>query len=138
MNLNKEFLNSIRETTLQQSRELGESNDCGVISISIASGRPYQEIHKLFVKHGRSKGKGVSLNMIKRVLDDLGYKSDWDVCQAVFGKRVPVTHARGYFREGNYIAITRTHALAVVNGNVVDWMEGRRHQIKFFFKLDRK
>ena len=123
------------KTVLESSNKICETNDCGVISMSIATGKSYEECHKAFKKAGRKDRRGVGLGMIENVLQQFGFNNEIKVCATEFGKRITVNQAGKYLKDGNYIAVTRNHALAIVNGVPHDWTEGRRHQVKFFYKV---
>ena len=122
-------------TVLESSNKFNETADCGVISMSIATGKSYEECHKAFKKAGRKDRRGVNLQMIEDVLSEFGFSNKHKACLLEFGKRITVNQAGKYLKDGNYIAVTRNHALAIVNGVVHDWTEGRRHQVKFFYKI---
>ena len=129
-------ISTIYKTVNESSERINEANDCAVIAMSITTGKSYTECHEAFKKAGRQDRRGVSLGMIENVIKQFGIMSPMMVCQSEFRKRIPVTQAPRYFRDGKYIAITRSHALAVVDGVVHDWTNGRRHQIKYFYKID--
>ena len=122
-------------TVLESSNKFNETADCSVISMSIATGKSYEECHKAFKEAGRKDRRGVGLGMIENVLQQFGFNNEIKVCATELGKRITVNQAGKYLKDGKYIAVTRNHALAIVNGVVHDWTEGRRHQVKFFYKV---
>jgi hypothetical protein len=90
-----------------------ESNDCAVRALSIACDIPYHEAHSRFSKVGRKPNKGVSVDMLSRVLGDRPIGSDWlSYTLSRFCALKP---------KGRFLVLKRNHAFAVVNGVVHDW-----------------
>ena len=58
------------------------------------------------------------------------------ICQRVFGKRITVNQAPNYLLKGKYLLFVSGHVLAMVDGEVLDWTQGRRHQVKGYLKID--
>ena len=52
------------ETVLQERKELNETNDCAVISLSQVIGKDYREVLEEMYKLGRKKRKGTSWYVI--------------------------------------------------------------------------
>lgn len=117
-------------------KAFNETNDCAVIALSIVCQKPYLDVHTTFMKVGRKYRKGVSLGMIKQVIVMLtGTAPEYKFAYHEFGKRVTVSKVGNFLNRGRYVAITRNHCLAVVDGNVQDWTNGRKHQVQTFMKV---
>lgn len=102
--------------------EYGEKNDCTVKAIAAACEVSYGKAHRTLAKLGRQRGRGASLMMIHRAVEAvIGTTSDYH--QTYKGSAVGLTLNR--FRKahptGNYIICSRGHAMAVVNGELIDW-----------------
>ena len=117
---------SLPNEIVAASSKMRETNDCAVKAIAIATSTPYVKVHRLCRQAGRRPRKGTHLNIMKRVLAELGwkihYRPEWKGKTATTLK-VPFS--------GRYIAFTSQyrHALALRGGLVKDWTDGRRHRI---------
>lgn len=117
-------------------KALNETNDCAVIAVSIVCQKPYDDVHKVFMQVGRKCRRGVSRDMIFRAIKIVtGAEPEYKFAYHEFGKRVTVSKVGNFLNRGRYVAITRNHCLAVVDGNVQDWTDGRRHQVQTFMKV---
>ena len=110
---------------------------CGPLAIAITANLPYDIVRQHVVLEGlykpRSGGMLVS-NMIK-ALQDFGFTVKLrSVKHETGANRTPRTIGR-YYPTGRYIAITSTHALALVNGKVEDWTRERKHKIYELIEL---
>lgn len=109
-----------------------EKNDCAVRALANASKIPYLDAHKLLSKHGRESKGGCNTYTYHSAYTEAGL-----TLIGVYG----TTNATNYFRRylicahlkgctlknvmedlkwGSYVVIIRGHALAVVNGNIID------------------
>lgn len=140
-------------TMAEQAKELGEDNDCTVKAVTVTTGAPYNEVHELFKKHGRQKGKGASLSIMSKVLDDLGFKADV-IDPLFFIVRYPGIHNtlknvtshhpdrfNEVWRDGhNYIFFVSgyRHCVGIVNGVNHDWTKGRAKLCKRIWRILEK
>jgi hypothetical protein len=116
--------------------ELDDSNACAVIAFSIVTGMSPEIMQKAFSLVGRKKGRGVRPTMIHEVLQGFSIPHEWlhGVRQPNGSHYTPKTIGR-YCHKGKYIAFSRSHALAVVDGIVHDWTDGRKHRIIHLLKI---
>ena len=125
----------------RRSDEYGETNDCGVKAVALATGVHYGTVWELFSKHGRKNSKGVCNNMMRAVVKELGFSINYLVHQYWcdddyrfkrstdrFGK-TPKS-IRNLDPSRKYLIHVYRHVLAYVNGSVEDWTKNRRHIIK--------
>lgn len=124
------------ERCIRQARELKERNDCAVIATSIVTCQEYDDVHKLFVKHGRHPGGRTPVNVTLRVLKDLG-RGLKDVTK-LYNSRTVTTLERELFGHEVLMVRVRGHVLAVRDGHVHDWTRGRRHRINQVLRVVTK
>ena len=108
----------------------GETNDCAVISIAIATGKTYDEAHTALRRAGRRRRRGCSTSVMQTALWLLGF--EFEKLDTWKGK-TPATLTLP--RKDNYIALTCDHALAIKFGLIKDWTDGRRHRITEVWKI---
>ena len=103
------------------SADYREKNDCTVKAIALACGVSYGKAHRTLAKLGRQRGRGVTMATIAEALKRLGVTVN--LYEALNHDAIDLTikrFAREY-REGNYIICTRAHAIAVREGELIDW-----------------
>lgn len=110
-----------------------DNNMCTVIALACCKNWTYEGAYKYAQKHGRKHGCGMIVSKIERML---GIKwEDWKWTQELYGRRLtPNTFAKMH-PKGKYYCLTRSHAIAIVDGVVQDWTEGRRYQIQRFIEV---
>jgi len=93
-----------------------ERRDCVVRAFTIATGKPYAEVHAMFTRHGRKRGCGTSRKTYLKVAAELGLKYVSQRCSVV-----------RFLDDRQYApvcaAFVRGHAFAVEKGAVVDIMD---------------
>ena len=132
-----------------------DTKDCAVIAVSIATDTDYDVVHKMMKKNGRKDGKGTPYDIIMKTLAELGYTTNalredsytWGrrrykkvkrVLRTVVGRSYEVlkfvnADTIGQMNdhklpEGTFLVQTYSHILAVKDGKVHDWTNGRRHR----------
>jgi len=92
----------------------GERNDCVVRALSLAFNKPYEEIHALCNKVGRTKGKGMRWGQVDLAIQELTgnglAKMDRPSRKQTF-----TTFARDH-KVGSYLVIKSGHAVALIDG----------------------
>lgn len=131
-----------------ESRAMNETNDCTVRALAAASGESYLEAHRALAKHGRPHRKGPSAKRVyahgryhidcpalRKAALDLG--CTWKVLEPTEYQAKTMTTATRDRRlaKGRFICMVRGHVAAVVDGEVIDWTDGRRHRIKEVYEL---
>lgn len=117
------------------SSQLYESKDCAVRALSNAGHMEYDEAHDLLAYHGRPDRKGTKHDTLITAYKEAGFT---DI--TVFGTTKPAKfYSKKYSNDirktedgitlknfckkyniGRYIVVYAGHALAVVNGNIID------------------
>lgn len=106
--------------------DIGEHNDCAVKAVCLATRTPYERVHQLFLDAGRRFRGRTKDEYTYTVLSTLGVHL------------MEIPHVPNTVREcerelrfsNNYLIWTRGHILAMINGTVQDWTNGRRHRPK--------
>lgn len=127
-------MNYIKPIDFGETRE-GESKDCAVRALANASLMEYDDAHEHMAYHGRQDRRGTQHKTLVEGYMDAGFTK-----MTVFGttkgamfysrkyERFVDSHENGItlenfckkFNKGRYIVVYSGHALAVVNGQVVD------------------
>lgn len=109
-----------------------ESNDCTVRALANASNIPYKSAHDLLKKHGRKSGCGCNSDVWHKAYTEAGFK-----LLGLYGttartrhisKKIGVSPKSGIsigrllpsLGNGRYIVVITGHALAIVDGNIID------------------
>lgn len=113
----------------------GEKNCCTVVAISIVMNISFIKSQKhLFECCGRVKGKGVTLDNIKKLHGSFkNYKT------TVFDFSGQYVTLRKFCEEnpqGRFFVLVRGHALAVVDGVVYDHSDKPRRVVKWVMKVE--
>ena len=152
------------ETLRADADAMGERQDCAVIAIALACDVSYGDAHEALRIYGRESGRGSSLDQMLSALELLGAEVErtlfmkaggrYDTRRADYGqlatdtfKEMPVRWVSTMPTPGNiartglvdprkrYVAITATHAFAVIGAEVLDWTAGRRHRIQYLWQI---
>jgi hypothetical protein len=129
----------------------GETNDCTVKALAAATGESYDDAWAALNRHGRPFRKGPKAMLktingrraivcpaLEKAANELGFdfrvmeKHEYRAKTMVTAERDPA------LRNGGFICMVRGHVAAVVDGEVIDWTEGRRHQVKEVYELKRR
>lgn len=129
----------------------GETNDCGVMALAAVTGTPYSEVREYLHSKGyRKPHGGVKLGAILHYLSENGYRHKVHgvkysadeirlqcMSAGMWGKKSrkgdnldgkTMTTFPRKNGKGRFICVTNGHAAAVIDGEVIDWTQGRRHQ----------
>lgn len=139
---------SILTTINQASAAMGETNDCTVRALAIAGAVAYQEAHAAMKAAGRRDRHGpkafgrleqgvrrIDCPAITKAARALGIDIRRMEKHEYRAKTVSSAPRDPKLQAGHYIVLVRGHALAVVQGEVCDWTEGRKHQVKEVYEL---
>ena len=135
--------------------------DCAVIALSLLTKLSYSDTEALLAKHGRKLNRGTPIDVIYKVLADLApwdYEFDsylYDIegssqyrnemlndfwskygnMSGVIGMTISRLARVRKLQKGKYLVLTRSHALAMIDGEVLDWTKGRRHRVVAIYKI---
>ena len=133
MNMSEELYNECKE----QSYAYGERADCTVRAIAMTTGEGYELAHYALEEQGRQPKHGTSIGNMKRACKELGYSMERlprrDYHESA---KTAVTAARlGW--QGAFVLSFDTHVAAMVDGEVFDWIKGRRHRIHNIYRITK-
>lgn len=129
----------------------GETRDCTVRALSNASGLHYDDAHALLKKYGRKNRRGAFFSTMLKAYNEAGF-----VLNSVHGTTGAARHAARISAHqaekgvtlakllpklafGEYIVNTTGHAVAVVNGKIIDTFDnpaGKR-VVAVFKKIEK-
>ena len=112
------------------SLEKGETNDCTVKAVSIASGCSYDEAHKLMAEQGRKKGRGA--HGWREALRKLGFRC---VIENSITARTLATIMPMLENDKTYVIHSTRHVSAVVNGEFLDWAYMRQKHVDAVYQV---
>ena len=154
------------EKVQKRTRKWGESNDCTVKALAIATGIPYEQAHGLLALRGRSYRKGTSMSSVFSAMKELG----WTATTVVDRKKIEFhdrwiglghkTNTDDKVKKmkkhrlypaktiktlpdyipsrGIFLVETASHVLCVRAGQIHDWTKNRRHRITQIHRISRK
>lgn len=111
----------------EDSKSIGEKNDCAVKAVSVVAGISYKQAHSLLEQEGRKFGKGTSNNHTSTVLKKLGFnlipfKSPYKGLRS-FKRNVWTNKAMLIWVSSG------RHIVGVNDGKICDWTDNRCHRI---------
>lgn len=131
-----ERLEKLYKTTLAKSDEYGESCDCAVRAVAIATGEGYDMAHYFMTENGRKKRRGTYFYTTLEVLKDLGYScvkidKPEDIKTAITLER------HGGDLMGSFLVRFPEHLAAFVDGRLLDYYKGRRCRVRSLYKVEK-
>ena len=124
-----------------RGKALGDKNYCGVIAVAVITGETFDAARARLEAIGRRRRKGTPTALITKAIEDKGFRKV-ELTEAehrtISGcKTMNQMGKRAGQLSGNYCVYTRTHVAAVTGGRLVDWTEGRRHQVVYAHKFEK-
>lgn len=119
------------------SSQINENKDCAVVAAAIVTQSDYFAAHALLKLFGREDRKGTCFERTtKRAIESLGFKVERveNSLQENGSRYTPKTIGK-MCKDGHYLCRVKGHIFAVVDGQVMDWTEGRRHRIYAVYKV---
>lgn len=132
-----------KDTVWKDSEKFGEKNDCSVKAVALATGTKYSKVHYAFKKQGRKEGRGTHFYQQVAVLRELGFElklvhvghyNDPKVKNKFKAKTV-TTLERELPSRGIFLVYTSGHMLCARGGKILDWTQGRRHQLRDIYRV---
>jgi len=116
-----------------------EANDCSVLALAMSCLTTYHSAHTALKIAGRRDRHGVFPEHIRHATRTLGHTFGPMLRpkQSNGSKYTPKTLAKAY-PKGRYLAFSRDHVFALIDGKVQDWHEGRRYHIINVYQLKEK
>ncbi len=107
--------------------------DCAVRAICNTTGAEYDTVEAALLKAGRKINRGTYPDQIRKAIITLGFQ----IRERRFTKGTTIASAPREFPGGAWILFVRGHFAAIVDGNVIDWSEGRRFRIKHAYHITK-
>lgn len=114
-----------------------KNKDCGVKAVSIACRVPYDKAHDACRLAGRKNCHGMWESELLKAIRITGCtheEIDW-VPRQKNGSRYTTKTIGQKYPKGFYIVWVRGHILAMVDGKVLDWTDGRKHRVVKVWKI---
>lgn len=122
-------------TCKYKSYEYGERADCTVRAVAMTTGEGYELAHYALEEQGRRPRKASSIGAMKSACVELGYtmeRLDHNLWRTK--ARTAITAARlGW--QGSFVLVFDAHVAAMIDGEVFDWVKGRRHRLQGVYKI---
>jgi hypothetical protein len=115
----------------EESIDMGETNDCTVKALAIAGNIAYKKAHDYMRQAGRKMRRGLRTPSIEKGFNLAGFK----LKRVGHTGKTVTTITQDCAKSKRYVAITARHILAITNGQVQDWTDGRRHRIETLFEV---
>lgn len=126
--------NELIDTIWSASNKAGEDRDCTVKALTAITGLDYDTVHAAFAKAGRKPRKGCRRHITNKAAKILGYELE----PVRFRAKTAITVERDpLLRTGTYLIGMTHHLAAMIDGELVDWSQGRRKRINDVFKLTK-
>ena len=142
-----------REFLLMQSSASlsGETNDCTVKALALATGISYQEAHQELAARGRKRGKGTNFFGVTEAIQARGFEVT-RVSPESFIRRYPKSHQilqnitthhperfNRVWRDGHtYLCSVGGHCLTVINGTTHDWTRGHAKRVHLIYRITKR
>ena len=141
------------KSLVSKSSEHGEFNDCTVKATALVGNVSYEQAHALLKSLGRknrhgchmigmleSIGKDLSIEFVKVDPKTIIAKYPKGHCDVL--KSVTTHHParfNGVWKDGkSYLAFTRGHVAAIIDGKTHDWTEGRAKRVVRLYEVVKK
>lgn len=146
MKLRRDEMHKYIEVKNSEYRQtIKETNDCGVVAISILCRTEYEKVHTMMKNRGRKHGKSSPWEAINDTIETLGFTKEEVKCRKPKKKGGGMYTQKTIgdkFKTGYYMCYTQSgnsaHVFALVNGVVQDWSNGREKRIRYVWKITKK
>lgn len=117
---------------MQSAQAMNETRDCAVKAIAVVGDLSYEDAHTLLELYGRKRKHGTKRYMTRKALKflDLQTKDVTDQFRDAGAKTVRTLGRVIKNKKGTYLVFTASHVLAVRDGEICDWTDGRLHRIQ--------
>lgn len=109
-----------------------DANFCTVIGLAVTCNVGIGKAYHAMKRAGRKHNQGAKFGMIYDAVKELGYKPV--TIDGLYKKQVKSV-TKLLPSTGSFLVHVRGHVLAVRDGKVLDWSEGRGHRIIAVFQI---
>lgn len=116
----------------------GEKHDCAVKAVALVCGVDYDMAHKVLAGNGRRARCGTYRPTTFKSIEHLGYKAERVEVPAGAKtvRTLPYAMSRAGLT-GTFLVFVAGHVLALVDGKVEDWTQGRQRRIKDVYRITK-
>lgn len=136
----------------EQFIQQGDKSFCAPLAVALLTDTDVDRVAEIFARLGRKHGHGTYHDVTMGALGELGFVAhQLDIAAVVASYPKPhctalkgmTTHHFRRFPEAfdpskRYLAITRNHAVAVIDGEVKDWSVNNTLRIAWLYEIVRK
>lgn len=120
-----------RQLLIQQSKEFlvaNQSKDCAVLALALLRQVSYMQAHNHLKLYGYRENIGMPSNRIMESFNKTGLEMiNLGTPTQPNGSRYTSRTIGRRYPSGCYLVFTRGHTFPMIDGQVHDWTEGRRH-----------
>lgn len=124
------------KTVFQDAMKHNDNLCCGPIAVALVTGKTFKTAQNWLAKLGRKRGRGTPRWMTHQALKDHGYTIR-RLEKLERRCRTVRTLEREVGKNRTLLVHTRRHVLAVVDGKVQDWTQGRLHRIQEIYLVEK-
>ncbi len=129
-------LGTTLETCNEARKGFNEKSDCVVKALAITTQVDYATVHAMLAKHGRKARCGTWNRTTFAAARELGFTLT-EIKHFIYNERCTVRSIEPKLKDGFYLVMTRSHALAVVDGVVHDYTRGKTHKVTEVYRVTR-
>jgi hypothetical protein len=126
-----------------QTTETNDDNNCTVMALKSVTGWPEIKCQTILEKAGRVPNKGFDiighLSKCKGKIEDVKFTEIADCRYYKYNNTTTLKNFATHRKKGAYYIVTNTHALAIIDGIIVDNLSGReasdRREVKHAYKV---
>ena len=122
-------INAVKEA----ARGAGESHFCAVQAVSMALGKDFMEVRRMFKHYGRPHRAATPRPITRKVLRHYGYR----MIKVDEPRKMVHTLFNGFDEKEVYLIATADHLMCYKNGNLYDEARNRYAEAIEVFKLRR-
>ena len=129
-------MTNLYNKTRAESHQFKETNDCAVVAVALATDCPYKDVHGIMGTLGREPRSGTPWSIIKSTVHFLGFDVEITTPRKPCGgKYTSYKLPPNLDPNKRYMAVVSGHILAIINGRVEDWTQGRRCRIEQIWEV---
>ncbi len=118
-----------------KSRTKGERNDCTVRALAVITGLDYDVCHAQLAKQGRKPRKGCYwFTEGPKAAKALGFDLRQMARNEYHAKTMITAERDRALQSGKYAILVSRHVAGMVDGDVIDWSQGKRKRIQAVYE----
>lgn len=118
-----------------ESLRYNEHKDCAVVAVAIVCGVDYSTAHRAQQSAGRRSRRGTPMSVTQEALNRLGYRYEKIDLGGRSCKTVRGAERHPYLQQGKFLIRVSGHILAMADGKVEDYTQGRLYRVIEVFRV---